>query len=201
MNLQVVNFEVNPEHYQITRLVKAVGNHKLEYTPFHCFENKNTDCLILISRKIDDKLTNWISRNQIDNSKIIVFCEEESESFMCWKINQFFDGEIDFEKFCQWVMILIKNKEKNCLFQNLNLKIGRIHKDHDLQTCAQAIWRQNPFLNNEGSVHLFVKEKALLRLTSNQRPVNSLHQHAIKGISEYYEYLIIRKEKKKKSNE
>lgn len=201
MILQVVNFEVNPKHYQITKLVKKTENHSLEYIPFHLYQNKSVDCLILMCRNPDDKLNSWINENQVDTSKVIVFCENGIEGLINWKIEHFFDGEIDFEKFCQWLMILIKNKDINTLFRNLKLKVGKIHKEHDLQVCAQAIWKQNPFLNYEGSVHLFVKEKAMLRLTSNQKPIYMLHQHALKGISDYYEYLIIRDEKKKKSNE
>lgn len=190
MNIQVINFETCKDHYQITRMLKTTSQNEIEYMPFHCYKKKEADCYLLISKAEQNVILAWCKANQLELNKVIVLTNKIHDAFICWQGINFFDQDIDFEKICQWIMV-IKEKSPNIdLFTNCVLKIGKIRKDHDYNVCVQAIMKQNPGMKN-GKVFLFVKEKSHFLLNANPTSSLNLNQYYLKGIAETYDYLVV----------
>lgn len=190
MNIQVINFETCQDHYQITRMLKTTSQNEIEYMPFHCYERKEADCYLLISKADQNVLLSWCKAKQLDLSKVIVLTNQALSSFICWQGINLFDQDIDFEKICQWLMVIKEKSPEIDYFQSCVLKIGKIRKEHDYNTCVQAIMKQNPGMK-KGHVFLFVKEKSHFLLNVNQASTLKLNQYYLKGIAETYDYLIV----------
>ncbi len=192
MNIQIINFETNKDHYQVTRLLKTTANNQIEYMPFYCYEYKEVDCYLLIAKLEENKLIDWCSEHNVPLCKVIVLCNKPLESLYCWVGINVFDHDVDFEKVCQWLMLLKEKNNDLNLFENCALKVGKIKKEHDYERCVQMILKQNPSLK-KSEVCLFVKEKSPFEIHPNKNNKLQLKQYYIKGISETYDYLIVTK--------
>lgn len=190
MNIQVINFEICKDHYQITRMLKTTSQNEIEYMPFHCYKKKEVDCYLLISKAEQDVILAWCKAQQLPLNKVIVLTNKMHDGLISWQGINLFDQDVDFEKICQWLMV-IKEKSPNIdLFTSCVLKVGKIRKDHDYHACVHAIMKQNPGMKN-GHVFLFVKEKSHYLLNLSSASSLKLNQYYLKGIAETYDYLLV----------
>lgn len=189
MNIQVVNFETCKDHYLITRMLKTTQKNQIEYAPSHCFKKKPADCYFLIAKMEEAQLSEWCQANAIPQEKTIVLSNHPLKRFTTWVGANLFDHDIDFEKLCQWLMTIREKSPEIPLFENRLIKAGKIRKDHDYETCAHAVLKQNPGMGKNTEILLFVKEKSPFRLNPPEQPSLAFRQYYLKGIAETYDYL------------
>lgn len=192
MNIQVINFETCRDHYLITRMLKTTSNNQIEYVPSHFYKERSADCYILICKGEENTLLDWCQSNHVPLEKVIVLSNHPLNQFFTWVGINTFEKDIDFEKMCQWIMTIKEKNPEIDLFENRLLKTGKIRKDHDYELCLQSILKQNPDLGRNSEIFLFVKEKSLFLLNPPKNNKAPLKQYYIKGISETYDYLIVK---------
>lgn len=189
MNIQVINFEVCQDHYQITRMLKTTPNNQLEYLPYHLFVKKEADCYFLIGRLKDIDLLKWCQEAGLPSEKIIVLSDRIYPSLNSWEAPALFEKETDFEKICQWLMAIREKGTAMNFFQNWRIDFGKIRKEHSFDLCIKAVQKQYPGLKNS-RVFLFVKEKSHVVLPSENPNDLSAQQLFLKGIADTYDYLV-----------
>ncbi len=193
MNIDIVNFEVCKEHYLMTKMVKKTQKNKIEYSPVYYYKKSNADCFILISKHLEEEITQWCIHNEVPLDKVIVLSNQEMKHLNAWVVLELIDKEIDFENICRLLMVIIENTTKIKLLENKIFKGGNIKKDRDLSNCLKSIINQNNKIDKDSKIVLFVKEKNKIELTSEEQLKHTVHQFYLKGVSEYYQYLIIKK--------
>ncbi len=192
MNIQVINFEINKEHYVITRMLKTTKNNHIEYLPSHCYKKgKEVDCYILITRQKEHSLLDWCQLHDLPLEKCIIFNQYEMNQFIHWVGVNIFDKDVDFEKMCQFMMCIREENPEIDFFTNCQIRSGKIKKEHDYDLCVQSILKQNPNLPKDSMIFLFVKEKSNYLLPEPECKKINLYQYSIRGVSETYDYLLI----------
>ncbi len=192
MNIQVINFEVCKDHYLMTKMIKKTKQNCIEYYPVHCYNGKRADYYVIISKQNEDELLEWCSLFDIPLTQVVILSNKDYLKITTWKVINLIDKEICFEKICQWLMLIIENTSNISIVQSRVIKGGSIKKDRELATCLKLINNQQSSIKENEAVLLFIKEKNRMILPPIEQNKHKIYQYFIKGISEQYDYLVIK---------
>ncbi len=186
--IQVVNFEVYKEHYLMTKMTKKTLELTIEYVPYHLYKKNHATYIICISNQEESELLKWVNDNKIDHDKVIVLSHHKHYLFKHWRAVNFLDKDVDYETLCRWLMVIVQKHGLSCLYQDYLLTSGVLKKGADEEKMST---RLKKYLDSDPSniVCLFIKEKNRVLVQDEER----MYQYYLKGISDSYDYLIVKK--------
>ena len=190
MKIQIINFDVNPEHYQITHMIRRTLHHELDYVPFHQYQKTEHQGVILLAFNTPLSLQSWCQKRKIPFNKIIVVSRNVHPDMISWFWKSEDPDIPDFEKLMGFLSSALETLSDFTLFQSLTLTYGKTSKNQEFEACLEDARKHSPTRTAE--CWFYIKERVLPQ-NWPLKPVLHFHFVFLKSLDDHYEYLWIEK--------
>ncbi|MBP3398126.1 MAG: hypothetical protein J6K75_00065 [Erysipelotrichaceae bacterium] len=188
MKIQIVNLVPLSYPYQVTRMRKKQSHLEMDYSIQHENGIDQSDVYILIMKQMDDSLKQWIDRVNLPKDKIIYIAPEKVCDGIFWCAAKAFEKEFDAELLMTYLGCILNENPKVNLFQSLELKTVKVHRDPNLRLNLDHI------IKGSAEVHLLIKDKVrrVYQIETQYSNVRIV-QHWQKGVEADIDVLLVKR--------